>query len=102
MGSAIREPTERESDLATTVSGEAVGAKSLILSQIEDKGFRTIKYDYQKESLSILIPSRSVLEWDLNPRSLDSLKSKVNELELKEAAVYLGMVYSSICSIDTN
>lgn len=99
MVSTIRAPTPEEiKEARTTPDKENIPKIYHIIQEAEKKGFKNI-YRTGESRLKILMPSGNLLDWDLDPHSLDSLTHS-NYRELCDASIYAGLLASLIFTRD--
>ncbi len=97
MASLIREATEEERGLARHIAEEFPHnspEREQVLIAEGDKGLQAIITKGVQNEMKILLPSKRVLVWDLNLRSLGTLENYGPNTEIGSAAAYAGIILS--------
>jgi hypothetical protein len=91
MSTELRDSTKEDLGLARKFADEIGEPFHRIVKMAEEMGFRVIYKVGAKKHLPILIPSKKVLDWDFDARSLDLLGGMEDQV-FRNACSYLGLI----------
>ena len=92
MASELRGLEEKEKGLLTKFSDKVNHEGKAHVEKLEKLGFRVIFKRGEANSLPILTPTNQVLDYDMNPRSLDNLTDTISASDLEAVSCYVGFI----------